>query len=140
MILIGDPKTFCFSFDWPKDIDQDFNTTIEPHQFVINLSQRLDLRSSNKNFALQNFSIYYALKNIRKQNKNKALTWNDEFELPDGFYSVSDIRDYSEYIIRKYQTLATIPPFPLCINRINNRLMFFLKKTDISYNYKFLKQ
>ena len=76
--------------------------TSEPHKFVINLSQRLDLKSSNKNFALQNFSIYYTLKNIRKQNKNKALTWNDEFELPDGFYSVSDIRDYSEYIIRKY--------------------------------------
>ena len=28
-------------------------------------------------------------------------TWNDEFELPDGSYSVSDIQDYIEYIIKK---------------------------------------
>ena len=38
----------------------------EPHKFVLNLSQRLDLRSSNKYVALQNFSIYYMWKNIKK--------------------------------------------------------------------------
>ena len=31
----------------------------EPHKVVLNLSQRLDLRSSNKNIALQNVSIHY---------------------------------------------------------------------------------
>ena len=25
-------------------------------------------------------------------------TWNEEFELPDGLYSISDIQDYFEYI------------------------------------------
>ena len=44
--------------------------TNEPHKFVLNLSQRLDLTSSNKHVALQNWSIYYPLKNIRKQCKN----------------------------------------------------------------------
>ena len=34
-----------------------------------------------------------------------APTWNDEFELPDGSYSVSDIQDYIEYIIKKHETL-----------------------------------
>ena len=67
--------------------------TNEPLKFVLNLSQRLDLKSSNKNVALQNLSIYYTWKNIRKQYKNNKLkitasTWNDEFELPDGSYSV----------------------------------------------------
>ena len=38
-------------------------------------------------------------KNIRKQYKNNKLKiiarmWNDEFELPDGSYSVSNIQDY----------------------------------------------
>ena len=33
--------------------------TNEPHKFVLNLSQRLDLRSSDKHVALQNPSIYY---------------------------------------------------------------------------------
>ena len=41
--------------------------TNEPHKFVLNLSQRLDLRSSNKHVALQNESIYHTWKNIRKQ-------------------------------------------------------------------------
>ena len=36
-----------------------------------------------------------------KNNKFKisASTWNEEFELPDGSYSVSDIQDYFEYIL-----------------------------------------
>ena len=32
--------------------------TNEPHKFIVNLSQRLDLRSSNKHVALQNLPIY----------------------------------------------------------------------------------
>ena len=64
----------------------------EPHKFVLHLSQILDLRSSDKHVALQNLSIYYTWKNIRKQCKKDQLkiivpTWNDEFELPDGSYS-----------------------------------------------------
>ena len=38
----------------------------KPHKFVLNLPQRLDLRSSNKHAPLQNVSIYYTWKNIRK--------------------------------------------------------------------------
>ena len=77
--------------------------------------QRLDLRSSDKHFALENLSIYHTWKNIRKQYKtNKlkiiALARNDDFELPDGSYSVSDIKDYIEYIIKKLERLTAIPP------------------------------
>ena len=35
------------------------STTIEPHKFALNLSQKLDLKSSNKHVALQYLSIYY---------------------------------------------------------------------------------
>ena len=81
-----------------------------PQKFVLNQSQRLDLISLDKHVALQNLSIYYTWKSIRKQYKNNKLkiiapTWNDEFELPDGSYSVSDIHDY---IIKKHETLATL--------------------------------
>ena len=77
----------------------------EPHKFVLNLSQKLGLRSSDKHVALQNLSIYCTWKNIRKQwKKNKleiiAPTWKDEFELPDGSYSVSNIQDCIEFIIK----------------------------------------
>ena len=44
-----------------------------PHKFVLNLSQRLDLRSSNTHVGFQNLSVYYTWKNIRKQYKNNKL-------------------------------------------------------------------
>ena len=47
--------------------------TNEPHRFVLNLSQKLALRSSNEHVALQNLSIYYTRKNIRKQYNNNKL-------------------------------------------------------------------
>ena len=56
------------------------------------MSQRLDLKSSNEHFALQNVTIYYTWKNIRKQYKNIKLKiiapkWNDrlKFKLKDGY-------------------------------------------------------
>ena len=39
--------------------------TNEPHKFVLNLSRRLNLRSSNKHVVLQNLSVHYTWKNIR---------------------------------------------------------------------------
>ena len=38
--------------------------TNETHKFVLNLSQRLDLRSSDKHVVLQKLSIHYMWKNI----------------------------------------------------------------------------
>ena len=71
----------------------------ETYKFLLNLSKRSDSRSSNKHVALQNLSTYYTWKNIRKQYKNNKLkkiapTWNDNFEMPDGYYSVSDIQNH----------------------------------------------
>ena len=45
----------------------------ERHKFVYNLSQKLDLKSSNKDIAYQNLSIYYTWKNIRQQSKKNPL-------------------------------------------------------------------
>ena len=53
-----------------------------------------------------------------------APTRNGEFELPDGFCSVSDTQVYIEYIFKKHETLTEIPPIHVYINRINNRLGF----------------
>ena len=112
------------------------NKTNEPKKFALNLSQRLDLRSSNKYVSRQNLPNHYTWKNIRKQYKNNLLklitpTWNDEFELPDSSYSVSDIHDFIEFSTKKYKTLTTVPPIHVYINRINNRFMFKIKD-DIS--------
>ena len=101
----------------------------KPHKFVLNLSQRLGLSRTNKHVALQNLSIYCTWKNVSKQYKSNKLkiitpTWNDEFELHNGFYSVSDIQDYIKYIIKKHETLTTNLPIHVYMNRIKNILVF----------------
>ena len=92
----------------------------------------LELSSSDKYVALQSLTIYYTWKNIRKKYKNNKLkiiapTSNEEFELPDGSSSVSNIQDYIEYIIKKHETLTPIPAIHVFVNRIDNRLVFKIK-------------
>ena len=79
----------------------------KPRILTLKLTNKVDLRVGEKTVALSNLSIYYTWKNIKSSyNNNKfkisAPTWNDEFELPDGSYSVSDIQDYFEYILKKH--------------------------------------
>ena len=50
--------------------------------------------------------------------------WNNEFEFPDGSYSMSDVQDYIQYIIEKHKKITKIPPGYVYSNRINNRLVF----------------
>ena len=81
--------------------------TSKPYVLKLKLTDKLDLRLDKKVVAISNLSIYYTWKNIKdtyKNNKFKisAPTWNEEFKLPDGSYSVSDIQDYFEYIINNY--------------------------------------
>ena len=76
--------------------------TSNRHVLKLKFTSKSDLRSGEKVIALSNLSIYYKLKNIESSyNSNKfkisAPTWNDEFELPNGSYSVSDIQDYFKY-------------------------------------------
>ena len=44
------------------------------------------------------------MKSSYKNNKFKisAPTWGEKFDLPDGSYSISDIQDYFEYILKKH--------------------------------------
>ena len=79
--------------------------TSDPHRLLLNLLDEINLRRSDKHVALSNLSIYYTWKNIKNSYKNNkfilsAPTWNEEFELPDRLYSVSDIQDYFKYILK----------------------------------------
>ena len=56
-----------------------------------------------------------------------APTWNEEFELPDGSYSISDVQDYFEYILKKHGEKAVNPSIKIYINKIENRIMFKIK-------------
>ena len=81
--------------------------TSEYHVLVLNLADKLDLKRGQKSVALSYLSIYYTWKNIKSSYNNNNFkisvpTWSDEFELPDGSYSISDIQDYFEYILKKH--------------------------------------
>ena len=77
--------------------------TPKPHVLILKLANKLDSRFGEKVIALSDLSIYCEWKNIESSyNNNKfkisAPTWNDEFEILDGSYSISDIQDYFEHI------------------------------------------
>ena len=63
---------------------------------------------------------------IYKNNNFKVLspTWNENFELPDGSYSVFEIQDYFKYIIKKHETVTDNPPIIIFVNKIENVITF----------------
>ena len=113
-------------------INSENSETSEQHILILQLIDKLDLTRGEKIIALSNLSIYYTWKNIKSSyNNNKfkisAPTWNDEFELPDGSYSVSDIQDYFEYILKKHGENIDNPSVKIYVNKIENRITFKIK-------------
>ena len=105
------------------------NKTFEPHVLILNLTEKLDLRRDEKGVTLPNLSICHKPKNIQKSYKNNKFktfvpTWNDEFELPDGSYSMSDIQDYFEYILTKHGENIENPSIRIYINKITKSITF----------------
>ena len=106
--------------------------TTEPHKFKLTLADILNLKDPNENMVLANLGIYHTWEKIKsEQNNNKfkisAPIWNDEFSLPDGSYSISDIHDYLEYIIKKHGTIAASPPVQINSNKVKDRIVFKIK-------------
>ena len=105
--------------------------TNEPRRFKLDLADKLNVKNPNKNMALANLSIHYTWKNIKSEyNNNKfkiSAPWNDTFDLPDGSYSINDIQDYFECIIKKHETLSEDLPIEFYLNKIKNRTVFKLE-------------
>ena len=85
-----------------------------------------------KSVALSNLSIYYRWRNIKisyKNNKFKisAPTWSDEFELPDGSYSISGIQYYFEYILKEHSESVDDRPIEIFVSKTENRITFKIK-------------
>ena len=109
--------------------------TSEPHILKLKLTDKLDLRVDKKVIALSNLNIYYTWNNIKSScNNNKfkisAPTWNEEFTLPDGSYSISDVQDYFEYILKKHGEKINKdnkPSVKIYVNKNENRIKFKIK-------------
>ena len=97
--------------------------TPEPHILKLKLTDKLDLRLDKKVITLSNLSIYYTWNNIKSSYNNNKFkistpTWNEEFTLPDGSYSISDIQDYFEYILKKHGENIDKPSIQIYVNKI----------------------
>ena len=106
--------------------------TSEYHVLVLKITDKLDLRRGQKTVALSNLSIYYTWKNIKSSYNNNefkisAPTWNEEFKLPDGSYSISDIQDYFEYVFKKHSESVDNPSIRIYVNKIESRITFKIK-------------
>ena len=106
--------------------------TSKPYVLILKLINKLDLRIAEKIIALSNLSIHYTRKNIKNSyNNNKfkisAPTWNGKFQLPDGSYSVSDIQDYFEHILKKHEEDIDKPSVQIYVNKIENRAISKIK-------------
>ena len=103
--------------------------TNEPHRFRLSLADKLNLKDPSKKMALANLSIYYTWKKMKSAYSNNkfkisAPTWNDEFDSPDGSYSVAD--DF-EFSIKKHGTLPENPLVQIYLNRTRNKIVFKVK-------------
>ena len=113
-------------------INSENSRTLKPHILALKLVNKLDLRFGEKVIALLNLSIYYTWKNVKSTYNNKfkisSPAWNDEFELPDGSYSISDIQDYFEYILKKHGEDIDKASVQIYVIKIENRVTFKIKK------------
>ena len=106
--------------------------TSDSHRLLLNFLNEINLNRSDKYVALSNLSIYYTYKNIKESYKNNEFkisfpTWTEEFELPDGSNSVSDIRNYFQNILKKHETVTDNLSIMVSVNKIENRITFKIK-------------
>ena len=105
--------------------------TSDPYRLLLNILDKINLKRSDKYVTLSKFSISYKWENIKmspKSNKFKKSTpTQNEFDLPDGSYSVSDIQYYFKYILKKHKKINDKTLIIIQVNKIENRLTFQIK-------------
>ena len=109
-------------------MNSDNSKSSKPHILKLRLTSKLYLRLGEKIVALSKLSIYYAWKNTKRSyNNNKfkisAPTWNEELKIPDGSYSVSDIQDSCELILKN----TNKPSIQIYTNKTENSITFKIK-------------
>ena len=117
---------------YTKFMNSENSKTSESYVLILQFTDKLDLGRVEKSIALSNLSIYYPWKKIKSSYNNSkfkisAPTWNDKFEVPHGLYSISDIQDYFEYILKKHGENIDNTSIRIYVNKIENRISFKIK-------------
>ena len=131
-------------------INSENSKTSDAHKQLLRVKDIINLKGSDKHVALTNYSICYTCKKQKylyksKKFKSSGKTWGQDFELPHGSCSVSDIQNYFEYIKRN-ELRADNPPIQIYVNIIENKITFKIKsgyylellthKTEITWKKK----
>ena len=106
--------------------------TSEPHVLMLQLTDKLYLRRSEKNVALSNLSIYYTWKNIKSLYNNDKFkistpTWNDKFLKTRWVTFCIRYSIYFEYILKKHNEKIDKPSIRIYVNKIENSTTFKIK-------------
>ena len=118
-------------------INTENSKTNKSNRFRYYFTDKLNLEN-NKTIALANLSIYFTWKNVKSEyNNNKfkihAPTWNESFDVSDGFHSIPDLQVYFEYIVKKHETITgESSPIKIYANKIKKRIVFKIKKQGIN--------
>ena len=101
--------------------------TSDRHRLLLNLTDKIDLRRKNI-LPYQILAFTTNGKNFKKSCKNNKSKisipiWNVAIELPDQSYSISDIQDCFEYILKKHEEKIVDPSIRIYTNKIENRIM-----------------
>ena len=108
--------------------------TNDSNKFIYQFTDKRNLKTpNNKNNGLVNLSMSWTWKNIISPYSNKKLkisvpTWNNEFDLPGGSYSISGIQDYFEFIIKNHEALTENQPIQIYTSKIRDRIVFKVKQ------------
>lgn len=76
----------------------------DPNRLVLNLEYKTNVKRSD--CMIKSWYLLY-MENIKK-NKNDKIelsgpTWDEEFEILNGSYFLSNFRNYFEYIVKKHE-------------------------------------
>ena len=88
--------------------------TSDPHRLLLNLSDMIDEYDYDEYLLHQilAFTIHGKISKYKKKSyKNNKVQYqlqHKEFQLPDGSYSLSNIQDYSEDVIKNHKQLQII--------------------------------
>ena len=130
-----------YSLSWANEstkkvLNNEFNTfiihnsengqTFKLHGILFSILEKINLTNMLFYQILTSTIIEKVLKKSYKNNKFKisASTWNNKFELPDGWYSVSNIQDYFEYSIKKHETVTDNPLIRTYVNKKENKVLY----------------
>ena len=101
------------------------NKKSESYRFKLDLTDKINFKHPKKHDFSQ-FDVFVTPGKASSQNTTTANSkvWHqlDIFDLPDGSYSIENIQNYFEFIIKKQESLSANPPVQIYAIKLETEL------------------